>query len=1003
MRRDPASKIFTIAAGLPFAETVAFGLLKHFSTDDHQENMSDVTLLVPTRRAAQSLRDAFLRVSNGAALLLPRLRAIGDVDETALSFQSWGLSGPNILDLPPAIPAMDRLLTLARLVRAFPIYDPATGQKIPPEAPEALRLARALATLLDAIQSEDLDPSTLKTLVMGEHAAHWEDILHFLSIILEAWPAILADKGVMDPITRRTALMRAQADFWTTHPPTTPIIAVGVLASTAATAKVLAAIAQLQQGAIILPGYDPDVTDADWDEVSKDQHSTHPQTHIAKLLSMLNVDRHDVRPWTQFYNAPQLATHQRSLLWTQVIRPAASTTDWRHLGLNPLPQTLMDGLHIIEADTEREEAAVIALAARETLETPGQTVMIVTPDRAIADRIRGELTRWQIVVDDSAGKPLGTTPPGTLLRLSAHMVRQPGAPVALLACLKHPLVAAGWSQPRFRAAVRALEISALRGARIQGGWSELRTFIQHQPTPNDDVLSLLDTLIQITKPLETLMASQAADVRDLIEAHVALCEALTATDTQDGAAEMWAKDAGHVAAEFIADLCRSVSVIEDIPGAQYPAILEALMAGVVVRPSFGWHPRVRILGLMESRGETADRIILAGLNEGIWPPSPTADPWMSRPMRTDFGLPAFEHRIAQAAHDFVQLASHPNVLITRSKKVDRAPSVPSRWLMRLSAVCQASHLQLSNDYGTKLLNWARTIDRRREADLIKPPEPKPPVAARPRSFNITDISRLIKDPYAVYARKVLNLKALEPVDAPLGAAERGTFVHKALEAFTPLFDATPPEERVKKLLEIGQKELGTDWQRDAIWAFWWPRFVRAAEWFVADETERRKTATPVLIEQNGIWEWPSDHGPLKLIGKPDRLDKTNAGETIIIDYKTGQTPSKSSVTQGQEPQLALQGALVREAAFPHVPRDVVELSYLSVTGSNTERDKAIRFAPNPLIEQAQTGLKALLAAFDDQDTPYLSHPDPTFGKPDQDFAHLARIAEWRSAESEEDT
>lgn len=982
--------VYNIPAGQPFADSVAAGVLTRYARDPL--DLSAVTILVPTRRAILMLRDAFLRATDGQPLLLPTLRAVGDVEEADLGFSSWMLEDPGLLDIPPAISPMARKLTLARLVRHFTMPD---GAK--PDPAEAVKLATALSHLLDAIQSEDLALTDLKDLVDDQYAAHWDVILEFLALIITQWPAILAEQGLQDPITRRNALMRAQAAIWQAHPPSEPVIAAGVVASTAATADLLHVVARLPEGLIVVPGYDAAVSDDDWHQVSlgTGEAAAHPQAGMARLFRVLGIRREEVDPWVEAAATP------RAGLWTEALRPAMSTPAWVQLKNTPLPPEATQGLTTVTADTPREEAMVIALAIRQALEIPRQTIMVVTPDRGLSDRVRGELTRWDIRVDDSAGKPLGTTPPGMLMRLVVAAVAADGAPVPLLACLKHPLVHLGWAPKRFRDTLRHLERSVLRGPRMQGGLVGLRDHVTALPettvseATTDDRLEMITRFMEIVAPLQQALRADEVTVPELLRAHMSVCEAFCATHDMEGASEMWAKEAGHVAADLMAEVLSAASVFGEIPGASYPAVFETLLQGSVVRPKYGWHPRVQVLGLMEARGAAADVVILAGLNEGTWPPEPTADPWMSRPMRADFGLPPFERRVGQAAHDFVQLASLPNVLLTRSSKVAGAPTVPSRWLLRLEAVLAASGLSLETTHADHLLTWARQGDRRLAPVTLSPPAPTPPVASRPKHFSVTEVGKLMQDPYAIYAKRILKLSALEDLDAPVGAADRGNFIHEALEKFVSEFDTIPPQQRVARLLDIGQDALGADWDRDTVWAFWWPRFERAAVQFVAEETQRRTVATPILMEQKAQYEMP---GGAVLNAKPDRIDRRADGSTNIIDYKTGALPKKKDVAAGLAPQLPLQGVMARRGAFGQdVPQLVRDLVYVPVTGraGGEDTSKPLEEAKK-LIDEAEAGLVALLRLFDEVTTPYLSHPDPDRGSADRDYAHLARSQEWQT-------
>ncbi|MGH6981348.1 MAG: double-strand break repair protein AddB, partial [Stellaceae bacterium] len=335
----------------------------------------------------------------------------------------------------------------------------------------------------------------------------------------------------------------------------------------------------------------------------------------------------------------------------------------------------------------QEEAETIALLMRQALETPGQTAALVTPDRALARRVAAEMKRWNVEIDDSAGVSLDQTPPAVFLRLILDAAMQALAPLPLLALLKHPLAAAGLAPEIFRARVRRLEERSLRGPRQAPGLAGLRAGLTRRDQDLADLVSRLDAALA---PLIRLLAARETGLADLVAAHVEAAEILSRSRDESGADRLWAGIAGETASQFVAELNAAARDYPAIPGADYPALFEALIAGAVVRPRFGLHPRLAIWGLLEARLQRADVTILGGLNEGIWPPQTESDAFLSRPMRQAFGLPAPEERIGVAAHDFAQGLGAPVVWLTRAARVEGAPTVPSRWLLRLDTVLKAA-------------------------------------------------------------------------------------------------------------------------------------------------------------------------------------------------------------------------------------------------------------------------------------------------------------------------
>ncbi len=682
----------------------------------------------------------------------------------------------------------------------------------------------------------------------------------------------------------------------------------------------------------------------------------------------------------------------------EALRPAASSDRWRTIA--PLPLEAIEGLRRIDCPGPQAEALVIALLLRETLDTPGRTAALVTPDRDLARRVAAELRRWDIEIDDSAGLPLNRTPPGVFLRLVLEAVAQELAPVPLLALLKHPLAACGLAPEDCRALARRLELELLRGPRPASGLDGLAAALRETGRARE-LGPFVAVLGAALDPLIDAIAAPDTDLARLVAAHISAAEALARSDSEAGAERLWREQAGEAAAQIASELLEAADQCPALAGGDYPALFEALVPGPVGRPRFGRHPRLFILGLLEARLQHADRLVLGGLNEGVWPAETESDPWLSRPMRRSFGMPPPERRTGIAAHDFAQGLGAREVILTRAARVEGTPTVPSRWLLRLDAVLHAGKLGERLDAASEPLAWQAMLATA-EHRPMSAPEPRPPVAARPRKLSVTAIETWMRDPYAIYARHVLRLKALDPLDADPGAAERGIIIHEALARFLHAFPGALPADAAAQLVAIGREAFGAALERPGIRAFWWPRLERIAHWFVAHETARRADIAAIAAERKGRLILAGPAGPFALTARSDRIDIMRGGGLAIADYKTGTPPAGGDVQLGFAPQLALEAAIAEAGGFEGVPAvAVAELALWHLSG----RDPAGKVKPladtdaelRLLIAEGLAGLRQLIARFDDEATAYLSVPRPEYAPRYSDYGHLARIKEWSVA------
>jgi ATP-dependent helicase/nuclease subunit B len=977
---SPRLALATLAPNVPFLDALARWWLERAAGD--QERIADGLFLVPTRRAARGLSDAFLRQAAGRPLLLPRIAALGGLDETPLA-----LAGA--LDLPPAVAGPRRLAVLSRMILAMGGRNGA-----PVTADRAWLLAAELAALLDEAARAEIDlAEALPGAVGQEFAAHWNVTLEFLLIVTRFWPAWLAEEGLTDPAARQIALLDAQSAAWRDAPPRAPVIAAGTTGAIPAVARLLRVVAGLPAGQVVLPGLDLALDEASWQALD----DTHPQASLRALLKGMGAGRADVRRWD--IHAP-LAPESRVAALRLALLPAESLGAWRHAAA-----AAPEGLERLDAADQQEEAQAIALVLREALEQPGARAALVTPDRALAQRVTAELLRFGVVADDSAGETLADTPPAVFLRLLAVAVTEMLRPVPLLSLLKHPFAAAGLAPAECRAAARALEVACLRGPMPAPGLAGLRR------TAAD--AAFLDRLAACLAPLEALVRGAVAPdalLRALLEA----AEALAATDERPGGEILWQGEDGEALAEQAAALLRAFADLPPQEIAVLPGLIDAGLAGLAVSSrralrgrGAAEHPRVFIWGLLEARLQSADTLVLGGLTEGVWPPLAEPGPWMNRAMRRLAKLPSPEAAVGLAAHDFVACAcAGRRVVMSAAKRRDRAPAVPSRWLTRLDGLLAGWGLALR---GHEAAQWARLVDRPTGAAVpVAPPAPAPAVALRPRRLSVTEIETWLRDPYAIYARHVLRLRKLAPIEESADAADYGRIVHDGLQRFHARHGTAWPADARAQMADCMEAALGDADMRPALAAWWRPRLLRIAAWVAEAEAERRAEHRPVLIrsEQDGKWRFGAPAGDFTLTGRADRIERLVDGAIAILDYKTGTPPTQKAVEDGLAPQLPLEAAMVAEGAFGEdLTGRAVELTYWHISGGYQPGKVHALFKRDAekvadAAGQAAARLQDLVAAFDTPQRAYLSQPHPGSAPRFTDYAHLARVAEWAAVDDD---
>ncbi len=1011
-------RVASIPPGVPFLDTLVDELLSGRLVPGIPDSsdplaLARATILLPTRRAVRALSDVFL-ARGGPALLLPRMRPIGETDEDERLFEDPDELDDADIELPPPIRPLQRQIALTRLILSWARTLEQSGvQVLVPASPaDAAHLARELARLMDMVATEGHGWDALDSIVPDSLQEHWRLTTRFLSIATEHWPRFLAERGLIDPAERRRRLLEAEAARLARQPDA-PVIAAGSTGSIPTTARLLATIARLPRGVVVLPGLDTVLDETAWTRLKRngagsDPVPSHPQTSLRALLDEIGIERHEVR---SIGAPPETARHRAELL-SDVMRPADTTDAWA-IGRSVDVSAALTGLALVEAQNEREEAIAIALAMRETIEAPDASAALVTPDRMLARRVAAELRRFGIDVDDTAGRPLAETPAGILARLVAEAARDALAPRCLLALIQHPLATFGREAPEARRAARALERLVLRGPAPGPGVDGLLAAVAHLDDRPSTVaaagvsardrtlaVALSDQLAAIFRPFGNVLARDDLDLQSLADAHeCALDQVLGAGG---GADPLERHEDGRAVRQFFAEIGEADASALKVAGREYPQLIASLMSGRTVRRVAPGDPRLHIYGLLEARLVQHDRLVLAGLDEGVWPATMRTDPWLSRLMRADMALPAPERRIGLSAHDLVQALGTQDVVLIRSQRSKGAPTVASRWLQRLSAVVGSAAINEIRARGDRLLTIARALDVASEtARPVRAPQPKPPVSARPRRLSVTEIEKLVRDPYSIYARHVLKLRPFEAVAEAPNAAERGTIVHDVLAMLSRAANAGAVLSEAMAL-DAGRRALAAIAAYPELHAFWWPRLERVLRWFITYEAARRRAGARVLVEVTGQLRLDLPRGPFTLVGRVDRFECDADGGFAVLDFKTGAVAGPKEVRVGFAPQLPLEAALAMRGAFADhgiepgaTPKALV---YVKLGGSDPPAELKNR-APDdqPLSAFALATLQdavRLLARFDSDDTPYRSLAASKWRLKYGDYDHLARVKEW---------
>lgn len=949
--------VFTIDSCEPFLPALARHLLEENA--NNPMSFSDCLILLPNRRSCRTLRRILLDNNDDKALLLPRIRAIGDGDENNIDIVVWDE------DLYPPISPMRRLFLLSDYIQKEFLRDTDTAQ--------ALSLAEELVQFLDEMQRHEIPIQAVTNIFPDELTEYGQKTLELLQILSHEWPDILAEERKTDIVAYTNKMLELQARKWLETPPDYPIIAAGSTGSLVSTRKLLKTVSELPSGQVILPGLDKDMDDLQWSQIEE----SHPQFMLKSLIEFIGIKRSHVRDWP--ISSVININSERKRFVSEVMRPADSISQWSKL---KLPKESVEGVKLIQAPGMTEEATIIAMQLRQVAEEKDKTAALVTNNRTLARRVIGILRRWGLDIDDSSGVSLSSTEAGRFYSLVGECLASRITPVSLLSVLKNSFCRCGMAKERLSELASFLDRKVLRGVRIRGGLDGLAQTLVNKHAEAEALIRLLK---QKTDKLSLMLNNKQEYLRSILQEHINLVEFLASDDGNDGK-NFWSNsESSEALYKCLQDLLLAAGDIKIDP-AHYSRLISNVLAEAQYWPENDRHSRLFILSPMEARLQHYDMVILADMNHGSWPAEGRTN-WISRQMREGLGLPAPERIYGLMAHDFSSLICMREVILTRAEKNGGSPSVPSQLWLRLETVLSSIGYKNECMHNTDWIERVRLLSNPEKIQVIQRPAPCPPISARPRELPVTQIEKLMTDPYSVYAGKILRLRKLDEIDEDPDAAEFGSKIHEILE----LFNKKYPKGTLQDLINCGRELFAEYSLRPAILSLWWPRFETIAQWFFIEDSERKRKGAEVFAERKGMVQWQSEGGEFILTAKADRIEIYRDGTTNIVDYKTGALPYEVDVKKGLMPQISLEGWILQNGGFEGVKGTLGNMEFWRVNvGKDLGKMRNIKAS----VEEAEHGIKNLLRVFDNLSTPYIACPDIKHRPTYNDYEHLERVKEY---------
>ncbi len=293
--------------------------------------------------------------------------------------------------------------------------------------------------------------------------------------------------------------------------------------------------------------------------------------------------------------------------------------------------------------------------------------------------------------------------------------------------------------------------------------------------------------------------------------------------------------------------------------------------------------KIEILTPIEARNLSFDIVIVSSLNQDDFPSSPSHD-WIGNKIKKELGIYKVLQKIGQNNFDFCNYLANSKIILTNSQGSMGKELVESVFLTKLQTHLLKNQITLNktNFYNLKFFN----IDKNRKI-FLQYPSINVEKKFLPVKYSATDIGDLIENSYAIYIKKILKLEPLKIIDYQASAPEFGSFFHKALELYVNDNNFTNFEKIFAEYFTSKFAKIT-----------WFPKFSRIFNDFLKEnlafENSKNFTELPIVFFINNI----------KISGKIDRIAIID-NKVQIIDYKTGEPPSKKQVLSGKNPQLII--------------------------------------------------------------------------------------------------
>ncbi len=960
-------QFLNIPANYNFLQSLYFYIKNVFKNN---LEMSNVTILLPSRYSSNELKRVFLENSKDNTTILPIIKAIGDIDYDDLILNNLDLDilNSNINLIKPISNTKYKLLLIREILK----YQPNVNIN------KAINLSMDLELFLNEVKKNNLTLDNLDEIVDDEYSIHWQKVLDFIKVFGEKWENFLIENNIVSNNTHALQIINTYKALFEKKTPKNPIIIVGNFLSVNSTMNLVKTLKKYDNIYFIFKGFENNLTNEEFENLEEN----YSHFYFKKIVKELYIRIKDIK---KIEFADCIVTENNTInVLNNAMLPAYLTYKWHNNKIKELKN-----IKFVECDNTYEELNLISFYIIDFFKKNGLKNIAIIANKDYSREIEIFLKRWNLPINNNFGINFMSNKLVKYLFLVINAYKNDFTPEFLLSLLKNEYVNFNYKKEDLQNLIDLFEKYVLN-SNVNNSFS---SYIKNiEKIENNNIKNKLNNFINnIRSFFKDFDKNKELSFEEFIELHIKIAEKIADNSIfqkdnteQFMQSDMFYDEKNEKIIEFIKELLEQGNCFGKINLDDYIVLLSSLFAEKTYKENYTIYPAVNIISAEESRLVNYDLVIIPNLNDGVFPVNRSTDPYMSKSMRVKFGLPAKEVEIGKYCYDFIQLLAQKNVLLTRAKKIDNTVTFKSRFLQKLEIYLKCNGIILNS--GQDIVNIYKeyiNIPYNSEKYGIYKKAPRPKPNEKLTKLSATNIDLLCKNPYEIYVKKFLKLYKFNVIEKQNTDALVGTIIHKVFELYCIYYDKY--KNNFNSIIEL-IKNILDEYDDKIIAELYFDKIVSIVQDFIEMDNMARVEGYSIFAEVGSELFFPKKD--FILTARIDRIENLN-NNVRIIDYKTGGEIAKSAVIDGEKLQLLIEALILKKTK-----NFVIENLQYWMTKYKKNNKKVIEDKDCNLLDlmnKTEKKVLDLLHYFNNENHGYIA---TLKNKDYSDYNLLARLDEW---------